>query len=298
MLRGQHNPTFNTVYRAAYSRKRQFLWVFRFCGKLYFEYLECARPRALRTPEKCKKRHIEEHGVAQHKKSNLFHYTQNRVHQTSKKIVFLPCCEPVLFCAFGAQNRVQFAWAKIDKLNIRNLKFKFKPRTVATLKRDVLPLLPLSCVWSSEQSPPPLKHNNFNNIFHFCYFKLFFSNPIPSTKFSRQYKEPQEIYNNNNLSFLASCPRTPIFLSPNPFTLRSCMFQTKVVKEDQDPHMYFPSLPRASMCVKLHDVVGQGTNVIPQQKSPPHTYSLLVPRFQPPKKFSSANKTNHKQSTI
>ena len=30
-----------------------------------------------------------------------------------KRIVFLPCCEPVFFCAFGAQNRVQFAWAKI-----------------------------------------------------------------------------------------------------------------------------------------------------------------------------------------
>ena len=29
-----------------------------------------------------------------------------------KKKFFLPCCEPVLFCAFGTQNRVQFAWAK------------------------------------------------------------------------------------------------------------------------------------------------------------------------------------------
>ena len=37
----------------------------------------------------------------------------NHVHQIFKKIVFLPCCELVLFCAFGAQNRVQFAWAKI-----------------------------------------------------------------------------------------------------------------------------------------------------------------------------------------
>ena len=29
-----------------------------------------------------------------------------------KKIVFLSCCEPVFFCSFGAQIRVQFAWAK------------------------------------------------------------------------------------------------------------------------------------------------------------------------------------------
>ena len=29
-----------------------------------------------------------------------------------KKMIFLPCCEPVLFCVFDAQNRVQFAWAK------------------------------------------------------------------------------------------------------------------------------------------------------------------------------------------
>ena len=42
------------------------------------------------------------------------------------------------------------AFFNIDKLNIRNL--KSKPRTVATLKRDVLPLLPLSFVWSSEQA--------------------------------------------------------------------------------------------------------------------------------------------------
>ena len=47
------------------------------------------------------------------------------------------------------------AFFNIDKLNIWNLKFKFKPRTVAAVKRDVLPLLPLSCVWSSEQGPPP-----------------------------------------------------------------------------------------------------------------------------------------------
>ena len=138
----------------------------------------------------------------------------------------------------------------IDKLNIRNLKFKFKPRTVATLKGNVLPLLPLSCVWSSEQGPPPLKHKNFNSIFHFCDFMLFFSNPITSTNFSRQYKETQDIYNNNHLSSLASCPRTPIFLSHNPFALRSCTFQTGVVKEDQDQHMYFPSLPRASIGVE------------------------------------------------
>ena len=29
-----------------------------------------------------------------------------------KKIVFLLCCEPVLFHAFDAQSRLQFAWAK------------------------------------------------------------------------------------------------------------------------------------------------------------------------------------------
>ena len=28
-------------------------------------------------------------------------------------LLFLPCCEPVFFCAFGAQNKVQFASAKI-----------------------------------------------------------------------------------------------------------------------------------------------------------------------------------------
>ena len=29
-----------------------------------------------------------------------------------KKIVFLQCCEPILFCAFDVRNKVQFAWAK------------------------------------------------------------------------------------------------------------------------------------------------------------------------------------------
>ena len=46
------------------------------------------------------------------KESNSFHYAQKYVHQTSKKISFLPCFEQVLFCAFEVQNRVQFAWAK------------------------------------------------------------------------------------------------------------------------------------------------------------------------------------------
>ena len=36
--------------------------------------------------------------------------------------------------------------AFFNKLNIWNLKFKFKPSTVATLKKDVLPFLPVSCV--------------------------------------------------------------------------------------------------------------------------------------------------------
>ena len=36
--------------------------------------------------------------------------------KTSKKILFLPCCEPVLFCVFDAQNRVHFAWAKGNTL--------------------------------------------------------------------------------------------------------------------------------------------------------------------------------------
>ena len=66
-----------------------------------------------------KKCHIEEHGVAQHQKSCLFHYAQNQVHQTSKRIVFLPCCEPVLFCAFRVQNRVLFAWAKSNRKQAR-----------------------------------------------------------------------------------------------------------------------------------------------------------------------------------
>ena len=46
------------------------------------------------------------------KKAIYFTTPKKHVHQTSKKIVFLHCCEPVLLCAFNAQNRVQFAWAK------------------------------------------------------------------------------------------------------------------------------------------------------------------------------------------
>ena len=45
-----------------------------------------------------------------------------------KEIVFLPCCEPVSFCAFGAPNRVQFAWAKIytqKTFNVQHIFFIF-----------------------------------------------------------------------------------------------------------------------------------------------------------------------------
>ena len=57
-------------------------------------------------------RPIQEHELRNAKESNLFHYAQKHVHQTCKKIVILPFCERVLFCAFDAQNRVQFAWPK------------------------------------------------------------------------------------------------------------------------------------------------------------------------------------------
>ena len=46
------------------------------------------------------------------KKAICFTTPQKHVHQTAKRNIFLHCCEPVLFCAFVAQNRVQFAWAK------------------------------------------------------------------------------------------------------------------------------------------------------------------------------------------
>ena len=46
------------------------------------------------------------------KRSNLSNCAGKHVHQKSNKIFFRHCCEPVLFCAFDAQNRVQFAWAK------------------------------------------------------------------------------------------------------------------------------------------------------------------------------------------
>ena len=42
------------------------------------------------------------------------HNTKKAIYFTTSKTTFIkhPKCEPVLFCAFGAQNRVQFAWAK------------------------------------------------------------------------------------------------------------------------------------------------------------------------------------------
>ena len=50
------------------------------------------------------------------------HSTKKAISFTTPKITFikhpekevlLPCCEPILFCEFGAQNRVQFAWANV-----------------------------------------------------------------------------------------------------------------------------------------------------------------------------------------
>ena len=48
------------------------------------------------------------------KKAIYFTMPKKHVHQTSKKIVLLHCCESVILCAFDAQNRVQFAWAKYE----------------------------------------------------------------------------------------------------------------------------------------------------------------------------------------
>ena len=44
------------------------------------------------------------------KKAIYFTSRKKHIQETSKKS--LHCCEPVLLCAFNAQNRVQFALAK------------------------------------------------------------------------------------------------------------------------------------------------------------------------------------------
>ena len=46
-----------------------------------------------------------------HKKQCISQCPKTRSSNIQKK--FLHCCEPVLLCAFDAQNRVQYAWAKL-----------------------------------------------------------------------------------------------------------------------------------------------------------------------------------------
>ena len=58
--------------------------------------------------------------------------------------------------------------------------------------------------------------------------------------------------------------------------------------------VYFPSVPRASMCVKLPDVVGQGTNVIPQQNllnthNPYWFQGFSLPKLYPPQSKQTTN---------
>ena len=112
MLLGQHDPSFDTVWELRISANAS---PYGCLGCLINSTLTILSARGLahskhqRNVKNVTFRHTELHDT---KKSNLFHYAQNHIHQTSKKIVFLPCCEPVLFCPFGAQNGVQFAWAK------------------------------------------------------------------------------------------------------------------------------------------------------------------------------------------
>ena len=61
-----------------------------FRNKLYFEYLECARPGALGTPYNTKNVLFRDTESRNAKQGNLFHFAQKHVHQTSKKKLFCP----------------------------------------------------------------------------------------------------------------------------------------------------------------------------------------------------------------
>ena len=116
MLPGQHNPNFNTVWELRISAKASPYGLLRFVINSAFAILSArglAHSERQRNVKNVTLRNTELHNT---KKAIYFTTSKITFMKHPKKIVFLPCCEPVLFCAFGAQNRVQFAWAKNKSL--------------------------------------------------------------------------------------------------------------------------------------------------------------------------------------
>ena len=97
---------------AAYFRKRQSLGVSGFVINSNLNILSAgglAHSERQRNVKNVTLRNTELHNT---KKAIYFTTSKITFIKHPKKSFFLPCCEPVLFCVFGAQNRVQFAWAK------------------------------------------------------------------------------------------------------------------------------------------------------------------------------------------
>ena len=112
MLLGQHNPTFNNVSELRISANTS---PYGFLGFVINSTLNILSARGLVHSER--QRNVKNVTL----RNTELHNTKKAIYFTTPKItfikhrknnLFLPCCEPVLFCAFGAQNRVQFAWAK------------------------------------------------------------------------------------------------------------------------------------------------------------------------------------------
>ena len=111
MLLGQHNPTFNTACELRISANAS---PYGFLGFMINSTLNILSARGLAHSER--QRNVKDFKLSNTELHNTKkQFTSLRLKSRSsniQKIVFLPCCESVLFRAFDKQNRVQFAWAK------------------------------------------------------------------------------------------------------------------------------------------------------------------------------------------
>ena len=112
MLLGQHHHTFNTMLELRISANAS---PYGCLGFVINSTLNILSARGLAHSERQRNvKNVTLRNTELHNTKKAIYFTTSKITfiKHPKKIVFLPCCEPVLFCAFGAQNRVQFAWAK------------------------------------------------------------------------------------------------------------------------------------------------------------------------------------------
>ena len=143
MLRGQHNPTFNTVYRAAYFRKRQF---FGCLGFVINSTLNILSARGLAHSER--QRNVKNVAL----RNAELHNTKKTIYFPTSKITSIKHPKNSFFCPV-ANRSFSARWARKTGCSLRGLSLCSR---TALLQLPHTPTDPISVLFSGGGMPDEL----------------------------------------------------------------------------------------------------------------------------------------------